>query len=202
MVKEKCVGSFKEAIEAQKLGADRVELCDNLEEGGTTPSYGTIKMTVEKLDIPAFVIIRPRGGYFYYSPEEIEIMKEDIKICKSLGVKGVVLGILNRDNSINYEVTKELVTLAKPMEVTFHKAIDELRNPEEEVEKLASIGVDRILSSGTKATALEGAEILNKMLEKANGKIKIVVAGKVTKENLKEVSTKIPSTEFHGKKIV
>lgn len=202
MLKEKCIGSFKEAIEAQKLGADRVELCDNLEEGGTTPSYGTIKMTVEKLDIPAFVIIRPRGGDFYYSPEEIEIMKEDIKICKSLGVKGVVLGVLNRDNTINYEVTKELVTLAKPMEVTFHKAIDELRNPEEEVEKLASIGVDRILSSGTKATALEGAEILNKMLEKANGKIKIVVAGKVTKENLKEVSTKIPSTEFHGKKIV
>ena len=202
MLKEKCIGSFKEAIEAQKLGADRVELCDNLEEGGTTPSYGTIKMTVEKLDIPAFVIIRPRGGDFYYSPEEIEIMKEDIKICKSLGVKGVVLGILNRDNTINYEVTKELVTLAKPMEVTFHKAIDELKNPEEEVEKLASIGVDRILSSGTKATALEGAEILNKMLEKANGKIKIVVAGKVTKENLKEVSTKIPSTEFHGKKIV
>lgn len=202
MLKEKCIGSFKEAIEAQKLGADRVELCDNLEEGGTTPSYGTIKMTVEKLDIPAFVIIRPRGGDFYYSPGEIEIMKEDIKICKSLGVKGVVLGILNRDSSINYEVTKELVTLAKPMEVTFHKAIDELKNPEEEVEKLASIGVDRILSSGTKATALEGAEILNKMLEKANGKIKIVVAGKVTKENLKEVSTKIPSTEFHGKKIV
>lgn len=202
MLKEKCIGSFKEAIEAQKLGADRVELCDNLEEGGTTPSYGTIKMTVEKLDIPAFVIIRPRGGDFYYSPEEIEIMKEDIKICKSLGVKGVVLGVLNRDNTINYEVTKELVTLAKPMAVTFHKAIDELRNPEEEVEKLASIGVDRILSSGTKATALEGAEILNKMLEKANGKIKIVVAGKVTKENLKEVSTKIPSTEFHGKKIV
>ena len=202
MLKEKCIGSFKEAIEAQKLGADRVELCDNLEEGGTTPSYGTIKMTVEKLDIPAFVIIRPRGGDFYYSPEEIEIMKEDIKICKSLGVKGVVLGILNRDNTINYEVTKELVTLAKPMEVTFHKAIDELKNPEEEVEKLASIGVDRILSSGTKATALEGAEILNKMIEKANGKIKIVVAGKVTKENLKEVSTKIPSTEFHGKKIV
>ncbi|MBR8700840.1 Copper homeostasis protein CutC [Fusobacterium sp. DD29] len=202
MLKEKCIGSFKEAIEAQKLGADRVELCDNLEEGGTTPSYGTIKMTVEKLDIPAFVIIRPRGGDFYYSPEEIEIMKEDIKICKSLGVNGVVLGVLNRDNTINYEVTKELVTLAKPMEVTFHKAIDELRNPEEEVEKLASIGVDRILSSGTKPTALEGAEILNKMLEKANGKIKIVVAGKVTKENLKEVSTKIPSTEFHGKKIV
>lgn len=202
MLKEKCIGSFKEAIEAQKLGADRVELCDNLEEGGTTPSYGTIKMTVEKLDIPAFVIIRPRGGDFYYSPEEIEIMKEDIKICKYLGVKGVVLGVLNRDNTINYEVTKELVTLAKPMEVTFHKAIDELKNPEEEVEKLASIGVDRILSSGTKATALEGAEILNKMLEKANGKIKIVVAGKVTKENLKEVSTKIPSTEFHGKKIV
>ena len=156
MIREKCIGSFLEALEAQELGAERVELCDNLTEGGTTPSYGTIKMVVEKLNIPAFVIIRPRGGDFYYTPEEIEIMKEDIKICKELGVKGVVIGALNRDNTINYDAIKDMIDLAKPMSITFHKAIDELENPVTEVKKLANLGVNRILTSGTKETALEG----------------------------------------------
>lgn len=202
MIREKCIGSFLEAIEAQELGAERVELCDNLTEGGTTPSYGTIKMVVEKLNIPTFVIIRPRGGDFYYTPEEIEIMKEDIKVCKSLGVKGVVIGALNRDNTINYEAIQDMITLAKPMSVTFHKAIDELKDPVSEVKKLAKIGVNRILTSGTKETALEGKEILKEMIKKAGDEIIIIVAGKVTKENLDEISTLIPTKEYHGKKIV
>lgn len=202
MIKEKCIGSYVEAIEAQRLGANRVELCDNLEEGGTTPSYGTIKMVVRDLTIPVFVIIRPRGGDFYYTKEEIEIMKEDIRICKELGVDGVVLGALTCDNKIDYEVVKELVNLAKPMSVTFHKAIDELKNPVDEVKKLASLGVDRILSSGTKKTALEGKESLNEMIKEAQDRIIIVVAGQVTKDNFLEVSSNIPSKEYHGKKIV
>ncbi len=202
MIREKCIGSFLEAIEAQELGAERVELCDNLTEGGTTPSYGTIKMVVEKLNIPTFVIIRPRGGDFYYTPEEIEIMKEDIKVCKNLGVKGVVIGTLNRDNTINYEAIQDMITLAKPMSVTFHKAIDELKDPVSEVKKLAKIGVNRILTSGTKETALEGKEILKKMIKEAGDEIIIIVAGKVTKENLDKISTLIPTKEYHGKKIV
>lgn len=202
MIREKCIGNFLEAIEAQELGAERVELCDNLTEGGTTPSYGTIKMVVEKLNIPTFVIIRPRGGDFYYTPEEIEIMKEDIKVCKNLGVKGVVIGALNRDNTINYEAIQDMITLAKPMSVTFHKAIDELKDPVSEVKKLAKIGVNRILTSGTKETALEGKEILKKMIKEAGDEIIIIVAGKVTKENLNEISTLIPTKEYHGKKIV
>ncbi len=202
MIREKCIGSFLEAIEAEKLGAERVELCDNLAEGGTTPSYGTIKMVVEKLSIPAFVIIRPRGGDFYYTPEEIEIMKEDIKLCKELGVKGVVIGALNRDNTINYEAIKEMVELAKPMSITFHKAIDELENPVAEVKKLASLGVNRILTSGTKETALEGQDILREMVAEAGDDIIIIVAGRVTKENLEEVSKAVPTKEYHGKKIV
>lgn len=202
MIREKCIGSYIEALEAQKLGAERVELCDNLEEGGTTPSYGTIKMVVEKVDIPAFVIIRPRGGDFFYSEDEIEIMKEDIKVCKSLGVKGVVIGALNRDNTINYEAIKEMIDLAKPMSITFHKAIDELENPVAEVKKLAQIGVDRILTSGTKDTAIEGQEILREMVKEAGDDIIIIVAGKVTKDNLEEISKIIPTKEYHGKKIV
>lgn len=202
MIREKCIGSFLEALEAQALGAERVELCDNLTEGGTTPSYGTIKMVVEKLNIPAFVIIRPRGGDFYYTPEEIEIMKEDIKICKELGVKGVVIGALNRDNTINYDAIKDMIDLAKPMSITFHKAIDELENPVTEVKKLANLGVNRILTSGTKETALEGENILREMIKEAGEDIIIIVAGKVTKDNLNEISNLIPAKEYHGKKIV
>lgn len=202
MIREKCIGSFLEALEAQELGAERVELCDNLTEGGTTPSYGTIKMLVEKLNIPVFVIIRPRGGDFYYTPEEIEIMKEDIKICKELGVKGVVIGALNRDNTINYDAIKDMIDLAKPMSITFHKAIDELENPVTEVKKLANLGVNRILTSGTKETALEGENILREMIKEAGEDIIIIVAGKVTKDNLNEISNLIPAKEYHGKKIV
>lgn len=202
MIREKCIGSFLEALEAQELGAERVELCDNLTEGGTTPSYGTIKMVVEKLNIPAFVIIRPRGGDFYYTPEEIEIMKEDIKICKELGVKGVVIGALNRDNTINYDTIKDMIDLAKPMSITFHKAIDELENPVTEVKKLANLGVNRILTSGTKETALEGKNILREMIKEAGEDTIIIVAGKVTKDNLNEISNLIPAKEYHGKKIV
>lgn len=202
MIREKCIGSFLEALEAQELGAERVELCDNLSEGGTTPSYGTIKMVVEKLNIPVFVIIRPRGGDFYYTPEEIEIMKEDIKLCKELGVKGVVIGALNRDNTINYDAIKEMIDLAKPMSITFHKAIDELENPVTEVKKLANLGVNRILTSGTKETALEGQNILREMIKEAGEDIIIIVAGKVTKDNLNEISNLIPAKEYHGKKIV
>ncbi|MGN0942400.1 MULTISPECIES: copper homeostasis protein CutC [Fusobacterium] len=202
MIKEVCVESFSEALAAEKRGADRIELCDNLYLGGTTPSYGTIKMAMEKLTIPAFPIIRPRGGNFHYSKEEIEIMKEDIKVCKSLGAKGVVLGVLTTDNKVDFETLKELVDLASPMEVTFHKAVDELENPVEVIDRFVEIGVKRILSSGTKETALEGKDILNAMIKKADNRIIILIAGKVTSDNFEEVAAAIPSTEYHGKKII
>lgn len=202
MVKEACVGSYSEAVSAEKRGADRVELCDNLDVGGTTPSYGTIKTTVEKLKIPVFVMIRPRGGNYYYNKNEIEIMKKDIELCKELGVKGIVLGVLTKNDEIDYPLLKELIDLASPMEVTFHKAIDDLENPVLEIKKLAEIGVKRILSSGTKAKALDGKDILNKMIEEANSDITVIVAGGITTENFDEVSKKIVSTEYHGKKIV
>lgn len=202
MVKEACVGSYSEAVSAEKRGADRVELCDNLDVGGTTPSYGTIKTTVEKLKIPVFVMIRPRGGNFCYNKNEVEIMKKDIELCKALGVKGIVLGVLTKNDEIDYPLLKELIDLAAPMEVTFHKAIDDLENPVLEIKKLAEIGVKRILSSGTKAKALDGKEILNKMIAEANDDITVIVAGGVTTDNFEKVSKEIVSTEYHGKKIV
>ena len=202
MIKEACVESFEKALEAQSNGANRIELCENLAVGGTTPSYGTVKICLEKLNIPIFPMIRARGGNFVYSKDEIKIMKEDIKIFKELGVKGVVLGCLTSDNKIDLEFTKELVDLAYPMEVTFHKSIDEILNPLDYIDDLVNIGIKRILTSGGKATALEGKDLINKMIKKSNGRLKIVVAGKVTKENLNGLSNLISADEFHGKLIV
>lgn len=202
MIKEACVESFEKALEAQNNGANRIELCENLAVGGTTPSYGTVKVCLEKLDIPIFPMIRARGGSFVYSKDEIEIMKEDIKIFKELGVKGVVLGCLTSDNKIDLELTKKLVNLAYPMEATFHKAIDEIQNPLDYIDNLINIGIKRILTSGGKATALEGKDLINEMIKKSNGRLKIVVAGKVTKENLNGLSNLILANEFHGKLIV
>ena len=202
MIKEACVESFEKALEAQSNGANRIELCENLAVGGTTPSYGTVKICLEKLNIPIFPMIRARGGNFIYSKDEIEIMKEDIKIFKELGVKGVVLGCLTSDNKIDLEFTKELVDLAYPMEVTFHKAIDEIQNPLDYIDNLINIGIKRILTSGGKVTALEGKDLINEMIKKSNGRLKIVVAGKVTKENLNGLSNLISADEFHGKLIV
>ena len=202
MIKEACVESFEKSLEAQNNGANRIELCENLAVGGTTPSYGTVKVCLKKLNIPIFPMIRARGGNFIYSKDEIEIMKEDIKIFKELGVKGLVLGCLTSDNKIDLELTKELVDLAYPMEVTFHKAIDEITNPLIYIDDLVNIGIKRILTSGGKTTALEGKDLINEIIKKSNGRIKIVVAGKVTKENLNELSNLISSDEFHGKLIV
>ena len=202
MIKEACVESFEKAKEAQDKGANRIELCENLAVGGTTPSYGTVKVCLEKLNIPIFPMIRARGGNFVYSKDEIKIMKEDIKIFKELGVKGVVLGCLTSDNKIDLELTKELVDLSYPMEVTFHKAIDEILNPLDYIDDLVNIGIKRILTSGGEATALEGKDLINEMIKKSNGRLKIVVAGKVTKGNLNGLSNLISADEFHGKLIV
>lgn len=202
MVKEACVGSFKEAKNAELAGADRIELCENLFEGGTTPSYGTVKKTLEETEIPVFPMIRPRGGNFCYSASEAEIMIEDIRLFKRLGVQGVVLGVLTKNNEIDYSLLRRLLKESSGMEVTFHKAIDEIKNPLGEIEKLIDLGVSRILTSGKSDTALEGEVLLNKLIKAVEGRIKIVVAGKVTRDNLQTVKSKIPASEFHGKKIV
>ncbi|HWS00774.1 MAG TPA: copper homeostasis protein CutC [Prolixibacteraceae bacterium] len=201
-VKEVCVESFEEALKAVHAGAARIELCDNLAAGGTTPSYGTIKKCLEKLDVPIMVMIRPRGGNFIYSPDELEIMQEDIQICRKLGVAGVVFGLLDKQGNIDEEHTRKLVQLSKPLKVTFHKAIDTAVNILESVTLLKKIGVDRILSSGGELTALDGQETLNRMIKLASPEVTVIVAGKVTFENFEEIREKIPSGDYHGKRLV
>lgn len=202
IIKEACVGSFSEAKLMVAAGANRIELCENLSEGGTTPSYGTIKECLKRLSVPTLVMIRPRGGDFLYNPEEIEIMKNDILLCKDLGVSGVVFGVLNNENEVDAPLLKSLINCASPMEVTFHKAIDEVSDPLASLDILINLGVNRVLTSGKAETAIEGAELLNRMVEKAQDKIIIVVAGKVSKDNIEEIQTLIPRAEYHGKKIV
>ncbi|MGQ7870031.1 copper homeostasis protein CutC [Sunxiuqinia sp. sy24] len=202
MIKEACIENFTQALAAQQAGADRVELCENLAEGGTTPSYGTIKACMEELSIPPFVMIRPRGGDFVYSAEELNIMQTDIDCCKQLGVPAVVFGLLTKDGEIDTINTRMLIEQARPMQVTFHKAFDDLKDPLQGLEILIELGVDRILTSGTKATAAEGTKLLNQLAEKAAGRIILVAAGKVTKDNVPELSQTINTKEFHGKKIV
>jgi len=201
-VKEVCVESYDEAVKAVNAGATRIELCENLSCGGTTPSFGTIKKCTEKLKVPVMVMIRPRGGNFVYSSDEFEIMQEDIIRCKELGADGVVFGLLDTGGNIDVNRTRFLLQLAKPMEVTFHKAIDVASDILGSVSILKEIGVQRILSSGGEKTALEGYFRLNRMIELASPQVTIIIAGKVTWENLEEVSRKIASDEYHGRNLV
>jgi copper homeostasis protein len=201
-VKEVCVESFREAVSAARAGAMRIELCQNLSCGGITPSYGTIKKTIEKLKIPVMVMIRPRGGDFCYSQEEFEIMSHDIRICHQIGAYGVVFGLLNQDKTVDIERTTELTNLARPMQVTFHKAIDSTNDILLSINQLKIIGVDRILSSGGRETAFEGGDTIRKMIEIAGDDLTIIVAGKVTAENFEEIWRLIPSGEYHGRRLV
>lgn len=202
MVKEACVESFEEAVNAEKRGANRIELCANLNVGGTTPSHENIILCKEKLKIPVFAMIRPRAGNFVYSENEIETMKAEISQCLEIGIEGIVLGILTPENQIDIEQTRQLVELARPMQVTFHKAFDEAPDYRQALKDVIATGAERILTSGTKETASKGAEILNQLIEQARGRIIIVAAGKVTSENLEELSNRVNTNEFHGRKIV
>ncbi len=201
-LKEVPVESFAEALRARDLGAGRIELCDNLHVGGTTPSYGTIRICKEKLNIPLMVMIRPRGGHFIYREEEIEIMEADIRICKRLGVQGIVTGVLTGSGEVDMEIMKKLTALARPLQVTFHKAIDETADPLRAIGQLISLGIDRVLTSGGKATAEQGSVLMNRMIRKAGGRIIIMPSGRITRENLHEIRHLIPAQEYHGRRIV
>jgi copper homeostasis protein len=148
------------------------------------------------------VMIRPRGGDFCYTQEEFKLMCDELNRCHQYKIDGVVFGILNPDETIDIERTKKLVRLARPMQVTFHKAIDETPDLVQSVQQLKDLGVERILSSGGKPTALEGKENLLKMIESAGPELQIIVAGKVTWENLDTISQIIPNKEYHGRRIV
>ena len=185
----------KSAVEG---GADRIELCANLTEGGTTPSYAHIKKCREAFDIALFPIIRPRGGDFLYTKDEFEIMKNDIKLCNELGCEGIVIGLLNMDGTIDMTRTSELIEHAYPMDVTFHRAFDRCKDPFAALEELIEIGCQRILTSGQKPTVSEGVDLIAALNRKADDRIVIMPGSGVRKENIKMLADKTGCVEFHS----
>lgn len=203
MIKEACVETLEEAILAEKLGANRIELCSDLANDGLTPSFDLMKKTCSELKIPVMVMIRPRAGNFIYSGDEIVHMKTDIDLGKKAGAAGIVLGLLTPENKIDVKNTRILAEYAKPIPVTFHKAIDELDDQTEGVNQLLKIeNVKRILTSGGMPTALEGQETIRKMIKVAGDKITILVAGKVLDSNIEEIQKITGAQELHGRRIV
>ena len=174
---ECCANSVQSAINGQAGGAERVELCANLELGGTTPSAASICMAREVLEVDLFVLIRPRAGNFCYSNLEMEEIIQDIEFCKQVGCEGVVIGALNEDGNIDLENTKQMVEAASPMEVTFHRAFDQVSDSKKGLQQLIDCGCDRVLTSGTKDTVNEGLEVLKELAEQAQDKIKIMPGG-------------------------
>ena len=194
---ELCVEGIDGFLAAQEAGADRVELCASLVEGGLTPSLATIRAAVKAAKIPVHVIIRPRGGDFLYSETEFETMVEDIKALRSEGVSGVVIGCLTPDGKIDETRTKTLVEAARPMSVTCHRAFDMTADAGEALEALIRCGVDRVLTSGQRDTAPEGLAILKSANEQAAGRIVIMGCGALDAHNIRDVRDGAGLTELH-----
>jgi copper homeostasis protein len=194
---EICVGSWKSAMAAQIGGADRIELCDNLAEGGTTPSYGMLVQSKKLLQIPFFPIIRPRGGDFIFSKDEFEIMKEDVICCKEIGCEGIVIGALRKNGSIDTERCSELIALAGTMQITFHRAFDRCDDLGRGLEDLIQLGCHRVLTSGGKEYAIEGIEILHSLVNQAGSRIIVMPGSGINELNLHEIIKETAALEFH-----
>jgi copper homeostasis protein len=195
---EACVDSVESAIAAQEGGADRVELCADLLEGGVTPSAGLIYLIRQHLRIPIHVIIRPRGGDFCYSEGEFQVMRLDIEIAKQLSANGVVIGILKPDGSVDQERVATLVKIARPLSVTFHRAFDMAKDPFQTLETLIDLGIQRILTSGQAASALEGAGMIRDLVQRAGERIIIMAGAGVNEQNVGEVIKQTGVKEVHG----
>lgn len=194
---EICVGSWQSAMAAQIGGADRIELCDNLAEGGTTPSLGMILNCKKSLKIPFFPIIRPRGGDFVFSDEEFEIMKEDVIACRNLDCEGIVIGMLKKDGSIDNERCAKLISLAGDMQITFHRAFDRCSDLERGLEDIIKLGCHRLLTSGAKEYALEGLDVLKSLVIQADSRISIMPGSGINEHNLAQIVRESGASEFH-----
>ena len=194
---EICVGNVASAIAAEFGGADRVELCDNLAVGGTTPSAGTIAESCRRLSIPVHILIRPRAGDFVYSEPEIAVMRHDIEVAKALGADAVVLGVLTPAGAIDRELSAELIALARPLRVTFHKAFDQTDEPLEALDTLIALGVERVLTSGGRPSALEGIETLANLVDRAGDKIAVMAGGRLSTSNLETIIGQSRVNEVH-----
>ncbi len=194
---EACVDSVESACAAEAGGAQRIELCENLYEGGTTPSPGLIALARERVRIPVHVLVRPRGGDFIYDGDEVRVMLGDIAFAKEVGVAGIVLGALFPDGAVDDRSTRLLVEAARPLSVTFHRAFDLVRDPFEALDTLMALGVDRVLTSGGAPTAIEGLETLAALAWRSEGRGAIIAAGGITEHNIARVVAEAGVSEVH-----
>ena len=199
---EICANSVESCLAAQEGGTDRVELCAGIPEGGTTPSYGEIKLArILLTKTKLHVIIRPRGGDFLYTPLELERMEEDIRICRELGVDGVVFGCLTEEGEIDREANRRLVELARPMSVTFHRAFDRTADPMKALEDIISLGCNRILTSGQQPKAIDGINLLaqleKKLKEYPLPPIQLLAGSGVNEENIRQIFDATGIHEYH-----
>jgi copper homeostasis protein len=198
MLLEIAVFNYSSALLAANAGADRLELCDNYFEGGTTASYGVLKKVREKISIPVFPIIRPRGSNFFYTDDEFNIIKKDIQLCKELGYDGIVTGILTDEGNIDTARLSTLIELAYPMEVTFHRAFDRCKNPLQALQEIIQCSCQRILTSGQMPTAIEGKELISALIQQADERIIIMPGSGVRSNNIIELKNETNATEFHS----
>ncbi len=201
---EVCVDSLESAVDAQVAGAHRIELCSNLYEGGTTPSYGTIASVRNNLSIDLYILVRPRGSDFLYSDPEFDIIRRDIDACGEAGANGVVLGILKQDGDVDVERTAKLIEYSRPMKVTFHRAFDMCRDPVKGLEDVILTGAERILTSGQKNAAPEGSALIADLVRLAGDRIIIMPGGGLNETNIKDIAQTSGASEFHltGRKII
>ncbi|HET6621686.1 MAG TPA: copper homeostasis protein CutC [Dongiaceae bacterium] len=197
LIAEICIDSVEGAIAAGEAGADRVELCANLLEGGTTPSLGLMEATIARSKLPVQVMIRPRGGDFLYSEIEIEMMVRDIAAAKAAGAAGVVFGCLTADGQVDGTLTRRLIQAARPLSVTFHRAFDVARDPLEALQTLIGLGIDRLLTSGQEPNALEGAPLIRRLIELAAGRLIVMPGGGIAARNAARVVRETGAGEIH-----
>ena len=195
---EVAVFSIEAALSAIKAGADRIEFCENPGEGGTTPSYGSLKTLISLTNKPVFPIIRPRGGDFLYTQAEYEVMKADLLLVKELGYPGAVIGLLNEDGSIDIKRTSELVQLAAPMQITFHRAFDRCNDPFKGLEDIIITGCKRILTSGQVPNVGDALPLMKQLVEKAAGRIIILPGSGVRSNNCKQIIDTTGAIEIHS----
>jgi copper homeostasis protein len=198
MLLEVCLAGVESAVAAQAGGAGRVELCQNLAAGGTTPSYGTMALVRERLTIPVHVMIRPRGGDFYYADLEFEVMLRDVAAAKALAVDGVVLGVLTADKEIDVARTAVLINAARPLSVTFHRAFDVAADPRAALAALLDLGIDRLLTSGQQATAWEGRGLIRELVGWANGRMHILAGSGINPQNAAQLMAETGIREIHA----